>query len=88
MTNVPLGVVPEGRDRSDLIEVTPAMIEAGVDLAVDLGVENVSLETFVEDLYRRMVFASRGQMHRSHHRPSLTPFEISSKRNLVRYIVH
>jgi hypothetical protein len=58
------------RDRPDEIEVTPAMIEAGVDLAVDLGVENVSLDTFVEALYRRMVLASRGQHYRSYHKPS------------------
>jgi hypothetical protein len=31
------------RDRPDEIEVTTAMIEGGVDLAVDFGVENVSL---------------------------------------------
>ena len=34
-------------------------IEAGVDLAVDLGVENVPLDVSVGALYRRMAFASR-----------------------------
>ena len=74
MTNAPQSVVYASRDRTDEIEVTPAMIEAGVDLAVDLGVENVSLELFVEDLYRRMVLASRGQHYRSYRKLSSAPF--------------
>jgi hypothetical protein len=78
MTNAPQDAVCESRDRPDEIEVTHAMIEAGVDLAVDLGVESVSLETFVEYLYRRMVLASRGQHYRSYHRLSSVPF-----RNIV-----
>jgi hypothetical protein len=71
MTNAQQDVVRESRDMPDGIEVvTPAMIEAGVDLAVDFGVENVSLDTFVEALYRRMVLASRGQHYRSYRKPS------------------
>jgi hypothetical protein len=59
----------------DEIEITAEMIAAGVDLAVDLGVENVSLDTLAEEMYRRMALASRGQHHRSFEpaRPFLPP---------------
>jgi hypothetical protein len=59
----------------DEIEITAEMIAAGVDLAVDLGVENVSLDTLAEEMYRRMALASRGQHHRSFEpaRPVLPP---------------
>jgi hypothetical protein len=78
MTNAPLPVVCEPCDRPDDIEVTPAMIEAGVDLAVDLGVENVDLYALAELLYQRMALASRGQLvHKFAPVPLAHPREIS-----------
>jgi hypothetical protein len=53
------------RDGSDEIEITPAMIEAGVDCAMVWEVENVSLDTLAKEIYRAMVLASRGRyLHR------------------------
>lgn len=53
------------------IEITPEMIEAGVDFAADLEVENVGLGTLAQGLYRTMVLASRGQHHRKFSRGGL-----------------
>jgi hypothetical protein len=54
-----------GQAGADEIEVTPEMIEAGVDCAADLGVEGISLDTLAQAVYRSMVLASRGQHLRS-----------------------
>ena len=55
------------------VEITPEMVQAGMDFAADLGVENVSLDTLARGLFQTMVLASHGQhrdsfvrMHRVH----------------------
>jgi hypothetical protein len=46
----------------DEVEVTRAMIEAGVDFCLEQGVENVAiLDGFVRRLYQRMALYSRIQ---------------------------
>jgi len=56
------------RDRSDDAEIviSPEMIDAGVDIAMTLGAENVSLDTLAIEIYRAMVFASRARYHHSY----------------------
>lgn len=48
----------------DVVDASPSMIDAGVDYAIDQGIEGVGdLHTFVGCLFTTMVLASRGQIN-------------------------
>jgi hypothetical protein len=67
--------VPEGKENieltgggeiggRDVVDAPASMIDAGVDYAIDQGIEGVGdLHTFVECLFTTMVLASRGQIN-------------------------
>jgi hypothetical protein len=67
--------VPEGKENieltgggeiggRDVVDASPSMIDAGVDYAIDQGIEGIGdLHTFVGCLFTTMVLASRGQIN-------------------------
>jgi hypothetical protein len=56
------------------IEITPQMIEAGVNFCLDAGVENVAfLDDFVSGLYTAILHASPRQRRAGPSRASCSP---------------